>query len=135
VRSIKTPADAGDFETTMSRPPADVVEFSVKASGSDLIVQVLEPGRTGSRPQNVGYRIVYVPSSVLGGLSVAPSQFGALADLGDTVAYLSAMNDGGRQQVTVVGRSADRGWYLCVPVGQRGVTATPTGLVRSPWGT
>lgn len=134
MRDVRIPADPADFQTEASRLPAQPREFRVRASGTSLVVEVLEDEAGRRRTGNTGYRIVFAPSSLLPTRSLSPAQIGAVADLGETVAFLPAMNDGGRQQQTVAGRSADRGWYLCVPVGQAGMTASPVGLMRSPWG-
>lgn len=134
MRGIRTPADPGDFETTLSRPPLPPLEFTVKASGSSLVIEVLEPVSPPARPHNTGYRVVLAPSSLIPSRTVRQVELGAMADLGETVALLPAANDGGRQRLVLPSRSSDRGWYLCLPVGQRGVPGPPTGLVRSPWG-
>lgn len=133
-KDFRTPADPQDFETTMSRAATPVQEFSVRASGNDLVVEILEARSTPGRGGNTGYRILFAPTSLLPARELEGRLLGAIADLSDTVVYVSANNDGGRQRVTVANRAADRGWYLCMPVGQRGMTATPTGVVRSPWG-
>lgn len=132
-RDVRTPADPQDFETTMSRAPVQPRDFAVKADGTTLILELLEPVCSPGHPVNTAYRVVYVPASLTSGNVVQPRALRALVDLGDTVAMLPAMNDGGRQRSAVAGRSADRGWYLCCPVGQRGVVGPPSGLCRTPW--
>lgn len=132
-RDVRAPADPGDFETSMSRAAADPVEFRAKASGDVLILEVVEGVRTRGRGVTTGYRILYAPSSLVPTNTVRPGLFGALGDLGDTVTFISAGEDGATQRVTVAGRSSDRGWYLCCPVGQRGVPSSPVGMCRTPW--
>lgn len=134
MRGVRAPADPADFETTLSRPPLPPLEFTVKASGDSLVIEVLEPASPTARPANTGYRIVLAPSSLIPARTIRQVELGAMADLGETVAFLPAANDGGRQRLVLPARSGDRGWYLCLPVGQRGVAGAPTGLVRSPWG-
>lgn len=133
-RDVRTPADPQDFETTMSRPPVPPRDFSVAIEGTDLVVSILEPTSTSSRPANVSYRVVYVPAALVPTGQISPRTLPALADLGDTVATVAALNDGGRQRTTISGRSTDRGFYLCCPVGQRGVVGPPLGACRTPWG-
>ena len=134
MRSVRAPADPADFETTLSRPPLPPLEFTVKASGDSLVIEVLEPVSPPARPTNTGYRVVLAPSSLIPSRAIRQVEVGALADLGETVALLPAANDGGRQRIVLPGRSGDRGWYLCLPIGQRGVRGEPTGIIRSPWG-
>lgn len=118
----------------MSRGAVPVLEFSVKASGTDLVIEILEPRVTQGRGGNTAYRVLFAPTSLVPNLQLEGRLLGAIADLSDTVVYVPAVNDGGRQRITAANRSADRGWYLCVPIGQRGVPGLPTGIVRSPWG-
>lgn len=134
MRGVRTPADPEDFETTMSTQPAPVREFRVSAAGSTLVVEILEPIITPGRGGNTEYRVVLAQSSLIPDRTIRQDQIGALVDLGETVVLAPALNDGGRQRVTVANRSGDRGWYLCVPIGQRGVTGKASGLMRSPWG-
>lgn len=133
-RDVRVPADPQDFETTLSRPPVAPLDFGVTASGENLIVQILEPSASETRVPNVGYRVIYVPRSFAPSGVISPAALLAMVDVGDTVAFVPALNDGGRQQLSVAGRSADRGWYLCCAVGQRGMIGRPGGACRTPWG-
>lgn len=134
IRDVRAPADPGDFETSLSKTASDPVEFRARAVGDILHLTVQERTLTKGRARTTGYRIIYAPSSLVAGGVVKPWQFGALADLGDTVTFISAAEDGAIQQTTVAGRSGDHGWYLCSPVGQRGVASPPVGMCRTPWG-
>jgi hypothetical protein len=135
VRTVRSPADPADFETTLSRAAIAPLEFAARASGTDLLIEILEPERTAGRAGNTSYRVVFIPSSLLPANSIRSDRLDVAADLGDPVVTLGALNDGGRRRQLVPNRSADRGWYAVVPVGQRGVAGAVVGLARSPWGT
>ncbi len=133
-RDVRAPADPQDFETTLSRGAVPPREFSVKREGDVLVLEVLEATATPGRAANTAYRIVYVPRALAPLGVLEPGKLGGMAALGETVAVLPALNDGGRQRTSVAGRSSDRGWYLCAPLGRTGGYVAPAGACRTPWG-
>lgn len=132
-RDIRTPADAQDFETSVSRAATPATEFNVTKGTTWNLVAITDRRYAGGRSGTKAYRVYFLGTTYSPTINpTTPAYRQAAARVGTVVTEIPSLGLGTVLTYQDMKNFGAPGFYFCTAVNQRGQEGAAEQMVAAP---